>query len=358
MIPRVRPRAIVVDSISRLRDLLRCGIPGNGYHPAILVRIQAVGSNLNKFGQPMFIADPDRPGDVKAVRVKSKDVCDVLREAATAGGFSQLGVSFHVGTQCVDPHRYKLMLGVVRRTIIDVLAAEGVRIGIVDIGGGFSDARTALANSVSQRKLLSRIEAYLRDPKYVPPGTAVFAEPGRFLVADAGAIVTEFIARTEFKSYELPPELQQELGLSGEQAEQGSIVLRLEINDSLYNNLLPQIHDDREWQIVPFVREPRSQLLSAELSPCIVFGHTCDGFDRLQCRGGFRLPGNIAEGTLGLLACAGAYTRETAANFNGFAKSDVITFVTTGEATRCHIDRADRPWKGIPDVSDVLLRSS
>ena len=351
MIAKVRPKAIVIDSLSRLEDLVRSGIPGNGYHPALLVRIQAVSSNLNKFGQAMFIADPDAPHDVNRIRVRSGEVCDIFRTAARQGGFSKLGVTFHVGTQCVDPLRYKRMLGVIRHTIIDPLAAEGIHLGIVDIGGGFSDARTADEKQVSQATMLGRLNSYLLDPKYVPAGTEVFAEPGRFLVADSGTIVTEFVARAEFKGYELTPEMQQELGLQGNADRLSSTVLRLEINDSLYNNLLPQIHDEREWEVMPFLKEPTDGELSAEKSQCIIFGHTCDAFDRLRRRDGYWLPKNTSEGTLGLLFCAGAYTRETAANFNGFAKSDLITFRRMGAEIRCRVDRAERPWRLAPEVS-------
>ncbi|MFN0020272.1 MAG: hypothetical protein ACKVP0_18585 [Pirellulaceae bacterium] len=356
MIKRARPGAIVVDCLAGLLDLVRTGIPGPDYRPVLLVRIPAIGSNLNKFGLPMFIPDPSDPDNPDATRVDGSAVCQLLREAAKYG-FQKLGLAFHVGTQCMDAKRYQRMLVACRQAVIGPLAKEGIAIQVLDIGGGLPDYRLAKQQGISVEKLLAEIGSLLKDPMLVPPGTDVYIEPGRFLVADAGALVTEFLSRRDFTACTLPIDVQKELGIHGDPAKSQSPVLQLDIDDSIFNNLLPQIHDNRPWDIIPF-RLKEDSPLSSELVPCVIFGHTCDGFDQLKNPKGYLLPKNIDPGTFGLLDCAGAYTRETATNFNGFPKADVVTFVDNYREMILRVERAPRPEREVTPPCNEILRPS
>lgn len=346
LIKEVQPRTIVIDSRDGLLQLLAHGIPGNGYHPVLLVRVQAINSNLNKFGVPWLIADPSRPREVDAMRVDNSEVCDIFCAAASVPAeqrFSKLGVAFHVGTQAVSATKYTRMLGICRQALIDELSRRGVELGVIDIGGGFPDTPTAERVGRSQRDMLAKIERHLRDPKYVPPGTEIFVEPGRFLTADAGAIVSKFIKRTTMHGYQLPMHKQREWGIELSEAGRNSTVLSLTLDDSLFKNLAGQAHDGKEWQILPFHVGPHSSPLRGEPVRALVFGGTCDGYDELrtlQKEKGYWLPEDITVGTLALVPCSGAYTNATASEFNGFPRSDVVLFSRRDTGVHCVFDRA------------------
>lgn len=361
LIKRVRPSTIVVDSVEGLDQLTQNGIPGDGYHPALLVRVQAINSNLNKFGVPWLIQDPAHPHDIDSIRVDNSKVCQIFMAAANLPvqqNFSKLGITFHVGTQTVSASKYKRMLGICRDQIIDVLAAHGIKVGIVDIGGGFPDSPTAQRNGRSQQDILRRVQACLQSPKYVPPETEIFVEPGRFLTADAGTIVTKFISHTAMRGYELPPTKQEEWGVASDRSAQNATYHRLTLNDSLFNNLAGQEHDSRQWDIVPFDLDARTHETPGDLVRCLVFGATCDGFDELRSLRpdeGYWLPAWVRTGTFALLPWAGAYTNATASEFNGFPHSDVVSFSRAGEQMRVRFDRAARRDAARLDLAEASL---
>ena len=59
------------------------------------------------------------------------DAVALLR--AARGCAAMLGVSFHVGSQCLDPLAWRDALDLTGR----VIRAAGVKIDVVDVGGGF-----------------------------------------------------------------------------------------------------------------------------------------------------------------------------------------------------------------------------
>ena len=112
---------------------------------------------------------------------------------AKSRGLEVYGLSFHVGSQMLDhgswghaiEHSSKLM---------HALKADGVELRFLDIGGGFP----ACYDDVG-RDNIDRIGATIREAlaEHIPEGTRVVAEPGRYMVAGSGTMVSSVIGVAE-----------------------------------------------------------------------------------------------------------------------------------------------------------------
>ena len=138
-----------------------------GTHPYI-----STGRRENKFGVP----------EGTALRM--------YRRAATSDALEVRGIDCHIGSQVRELAPYAAacdrLLG-----IVDTLAAEGVPVGHVDLGGGFGvpdDGEPGLD-----------IEAYGAEvaAAVFDRGLELIVEPGRYLVAEAGVLLTrvEYLKR-------------------------------------------------------------------------------------------------------------------------------------------------------------------
>ena len=142
-----------VTELNKLREEIDAG-------PAVvLVRLAAVdtGSALytlsSKFG-----AGPD-------------ECVELLRRAA-ASGF-ETGLTFHVGSQCLEPKTYTATL----ERVDDVLTRAGVTINCLDIGGGFPVAYPGVSIPPVGAFMNAISEAV--DRLQLPTDVTLCAEPGR-----------------------------------------------------------------------------------------------------------------------------------------------------------------------------------
>ena len=222
----------------------------------------AVYSLAGKFGAP---------GDEAAA---------LLRAARPHAG--RLGLCFHVGSQCLEPLEYARALALAGR----VIAAAGVTVDIVDIGGGFPVAYPEVAPP-ELGSYFAEIEAAFE--RLLLAGTRLWAEPGRALVASGTSLVVQV------------------------QLRRGN---QLFVNDGIYGSL-----SDAG---VPGFRFP-SRLVrpgtpsDAPLRGFELFGPTCDSADHM--RGPFVLPADVREGDWIELGQLGAYGGCLRTAFNGFDRA-------------------------------------
>jgi ornithine decarboxylase len=198
---------------------------------------------------------------------------------------AKLGVSFHVGSQCLDPGAYARAVALAAQVIRD----SGVVVDLLDIGGGFPVAypdivpppltafTTAIARAVAAEGL-SALE--------------LWAEPGRALVAGGTSVAVQ---------------VQHRRGQT------------LFINDGVYGAL-----SDAG---VPGFRFPARLIrpdgeTATELLPFAFFGPTCDSAD--QMKGPFLLPADVAEGDWIELGQLGAYGGALRTAFNGFDRAGIV----------------------------------
>lgn len=193
-----------------------------------------------------------------------------------------VGVHVHVGSQVVDTEPLLAMLGSAT-DIVDELAGAGVRLEVMNLGGGFGvdyDGTGSLA-----------IERFADAACMVAnnSGMTIVVEPGRFLVADACALVGQvlFVKRGR-KSF---------------------VVSELGMNDLIRPALYDAYH-----AVIP-VREPApARVASGRTEVMDVVGPICESGDVLARDRALVPP---AAGSLIALAGAGAYGYTMASNYNG-----------------------------------------
>lgn len=232
--------------------------------------------------------------------VQPQDAPALLRRARAATE-ELMGVSFHVGSQCMAPNAYRAAMLEANRAIVQA----GVVVDVVDVGGGFP----AIYPGMNPPAL----DAYMRaigetfEEMYVAQNAQLWAEPGRALVAEAGSIIT----RVELRKGDA-----------------------LYLNDGAYGNLFDATHT--KW---PFpVKLLRAEASRAKDAPFRFYGPTCDSLDAAQ--GPFLLPADVAEGDHIEIGQLGAYGVAMGTRFNGFGETELAI-------------SADAPWPSLFDDSSV-----
>lgn len=215
---------------------------------------------------------------------ESTDAAVLLRAARTHA--SRLGLSFHVGSQCLDPLAWRAALALVGEVIRD--AAVGV--DIIDIGGGFPVAYPDV-EPPPLGAFLAEIEAGF-DRLHLPDAE-LWAEPGRALVAGGGSVVVQVQHRRGDALYVND-------GVYGALADAGALGFRYPVR-----------------LIRPSGATPTAQLVGFSF-----FGPTCDSADTM--RGPFHLPADIAEGDWIEIGQLGAYGGCLRTAFNGFDRAGMV----------------------------------
>jgi ornithine decarboxylase len=199
---------------------------------------------------------------------------------------ARLGVSFHVGSQCLDPASYR------RATALaaEVIAVAEVPVEIVDVGGGFPVSYPEM----TPPPLAAYVDEIAAAAAALPEGVRLWAEPGRALVAAGGSVVAQVLLRRSNALY---------------------------VNDGVYGNL-----SDAGALGFRFparrIRLGEAGAEDAELADFTLFGPTCDSAD--QMKGPFRLPADMREGDWIELGQFGAYGACLRTGFNGFGSSEPI----------------------------------
>jgi ornithine decarboxylase len=199
---------------------------------------------------------------------------------------ARLGITFHVGSQCLEPEAYARAIGLAGEAI----AKSGVLVDIVDVGGGFPVSYPDMAPPP-----LGAYTAAIEAAAAALPGNIrLWAEPGRALVAGGGSVIVQV------------------------QLRRGDTLF---VNDGVYGNL-----SDAGALGFRFparrIRLGEADGAEGACSDFALFGPTCDSADRM--RGPFRLPANMREGDWIELGQLGAYGSCLRTGFNGFGRTDLV----------------------------------
>jgi ornithine decarboxylase len=214
----------------------------------------------------------------------TEDAAELLRAARPHA--ARLGVSFHVGSQCLEPLAYRRAM---------VLAGEAIRLAgvpveIIDVGGGFPVSYPDI-DPPPLGAYFAEIEAAF-EALDLPAGTRLWAEPGRALVAGGASVVVQVQLRRGDTLY---------------------------VNDGVYGSL-----SDAG---APGFRFPTRLIRpdgesTAELQGFALFGPTCDSADHM--RGPFLLPADVDEGDWIEIGQLGAYGACLSTAFNGFDPARLV----------------------------------
>ena len=208
----------------------------------------------------------------------------LLSRLANSG--AKTGLTFHVGSQCMEPSAYAHAIGYAHELSI----RAGVTLDSLDIGGGFPVSYPGMI-AAPWEDYFTHIEAALEE--YGLGQTAILAEPGRALVAEAGSTLTRIELRKGRDLY-----LNE--GTYGSLFDAGSCQWRFPV--SLYKI--------NEKSVIAHTPE------GTDNTAFRFFGPTCDSLDRMD--GPFMLPDAAGEGDWIEIGNLGAYGQTLATRFNGF----------------------------------------
>jgi ornithine decarboxylase len=199
---------------------------------------------------------------------------------------ARLGISFHVGSQCLDPQAYARALALAAATV----ARAGVAVDIVDVGGGFP---VSYPHS-EPPPLGAFLAAIARASRAFPAIVRLWAEPGRALVAGGGSVVVQVQLRRSDALF---------------------------VNDGVYGNLSDAGALGWRFPARRF-RLGEAAGTATPLADFALWGPTCDSADRMD--GPFRLPADMHEGDWIELGQLGAYGASLRTGFNGFGRSAMV----------------------------------
>lgn len=205
---------------------------------------------------------------------------ELLRLAAPHA--AKLGVSFHVGTHCLDTGAYAHAV----KVACDIIKASGVDVSALDIGGGFpanldpANPPPAISDYIAAA-MGSLTDAGMQDIE-------LLCEPGRGMVAGGGQLVV----RVEGRKGDL-----------------------LYLNDGTYGGIFEGGPSCDLPYPARLVRSTGAKP-SAAMAPFRLAGPTCDSVDMLK--GPFMLPEDMREGDFIVLDQLGAYGEVSRTPFNGF----------------------------------------
>ncbi len=201
-------------------------------------------------------------------------------------GVDLAGITFHVGSQCRNPENWRVGMEKARG-LFDQMLKAGLKPRLLNIGGGFP------VRHVKPIPSIEVIGAVVNEAlRAFPPEVQVVAEPGRYLVSDAGYFVCRVLGTASRAGKRW---MHWDAGMFG------GVIETTE-------GLKYKIRTDRSGPDIPWT----------------VGGPTCDSVD-IVLRDE-PLPSDLQEGDFVYIRNAGAYTTAYASNFNGFPLPEVRVF--------------------------------
>ncbi len=195
---------------------------------------------------------------------------------------NKIGLSFHVGSQCMHPISYTKGIS----EIGNLIKKTKIIPNYINVGGGFPTIYPDLVPQ-SLDNYFNEIKKSLENLKLnnLPE---IICEPGRALVAESGSTIVRVNLRKKQKLY---------------------------INDGTYGTLF----DAGTPNIVypaKMIKDNTNKIISKKLTAFDFYGPTCDSMDYMK--GPFLLPNNIKENDYVELGQLGAYGLTFRTHFNGF----------------------------------------
>ncbi|HEY0051978.1 MAG TPA: type III PLP-dependent enzyme, partial [Caulobacteraceae bacterium] len=262
-------RTFALDCVEELQKIVDCTGGADDLNLIVRMAVNAEGAAYTLSGKFGVTAD------------QASGVLLATRQAVVNG---LMGVSFHVGSQCMRPSAYQAAMAQVGRAI----TRAGVFVDIVDVGGGFPSVYPGMVPP----DLAEYADAIARGFAEMPVSetTELWCEPGRALVAESSSV----LCRVDLKKGDA-----------------------LYLNDGSYGSLFDATHS--RW---PFpCKLVRDGAASAELKPFRFYGPTCDSIDHMP--GPFWLPADIREGDFIEIGMLGAYGVAMTTGFNGYGEHDL-----------------------------------
>jgi len=262
-------RTFALDTHAELRKILEATGQARDLNLIVRMAVSTDGAQYsltNKFG----VSAEEAPALLLAARQATEEL---------------MGVSFHVGSQCMNPYAYRAAMGQVSRALV----RAGVFADVVDVGGGFPSVYPGMSPPDLQLYMDAIHEGF--EEMMVHETTELWCEPGRALVAESSSILTKVELRKGDALY---------------------------LNEGSYGSLFDATHS--KW---PFpVKLIRDGQASRQAKPFGFYGPTCDSIDYMP--GPFWLPDDVGEGDYVEIGMLGAYGVAMNTRFNGFGDTETV----------------------------------
>ena len=198
----------------------------------------------------------------------------------------KIGLSFHVGSQCMHPISYSKGIA----EIGNIIKRTKIIPNFINVGGGFPTIYPDLVPQ-SIQSYFEEIKSSLESLK-LEKLPEIICEPGRAIVAESGSTIVRVNLRKKQK---------------------------LHINDGTYGTLFdagfPNI-------VYPSKLITNGRAISKKLTAFDFYGPTCDSMDYMK--GPFILPNNIKENDYIELGQLGAYGLTFRTDFNGLYSNNIF----------------------------------
>ena len=223
----------------------------------------------------------------------ARDKAVSLMDMAVELGLKPVGFSFHVGSQTKRAEMWTATLDQVA-AMWKAAHEAGHELTLLNIGGGFpayygEEIQRPTAYAARVMELIEERFGHVAH---------VMAEPGRGLVAEAGAIAAEVLLVSKKSDSDLHRWVYLDIGKFSGLAETMDEAIRY------------QFLTDRDHEAT---------------GPCILAGPSCDSADVLYEKRPVELPMGLRSGDRFIIRNCGAYTSTYASiGFNGFPPLDVV----------------------------------
>ena len=199
----------------------------------------------------------------------------------------KIGLSFHVGSQCMHPISYSKGI----KEVGNIIKKTKILPDYINIGGGFPAIYPDLIPQ-SLENYFGEIKKSFKNLK-LEKLPEIMCEPGRAIVAESGSTIVRVNLRKKQKLY---------------------------INDGTYGTLF----DAGTPNIVfpsKMIKDTSNKIISKKITAFDFYGPTCDSMDYMK--GPFVLPNNIKENDYIELGQLGAYGLTFRTQFNGFYSDEI-----------------------------------
>ena len=200
---------------------------------------------------------------------------------------NKIGLSFHVGSQCMHPISYSKGIN----EIGNIIKKTKIIPDYINVGGGFPTIYPDLVPQ-SLNNYLDEIKKGLKNLK-IANLPEIICEPGRALVAESGSTIVRVNLRKKQKLY---------------------------ISDGTYGTLFDAGTPNLVFPS-KMIKDSSNKIISKKLTAFDFYGPTCDSMDYMK--GPFLLPNNIKESDYIELGQLGAYGLTFRTQFNGFYSNEI-----------------------------------
>jgi diaminopimelate decarboxylase len=205
------PDTVVFSGVGKTQNEIDAGLSAgilmfNVESAGELDLIESRAAALNKVGRISIRVNPDVEADthpyistgqmIHKFGVPKDEAPELYRRAARSPHLKVKGVACHIGSQILDVEPFLKALNEIL-TIARDLAGEGIKVEVLDLGGGYGITYGA------ERPLDVELMARGLEERLSKASLRLVIEPGRALVGNAGALITRvlYVKRNQTKNF-------------------------------------------------------------------------------------------------------------------------------------------------------------